>query len=121
MIKTCVICGKTFEGSRSTAVYCSQDCRDESQRRKAAEWGRKHRKEVRAKKTVIDSNSVKCTQAVKKKCKYGLYGAREWTCCYIEKTGHMRRCPGSACTKYEADPDRHEGKLKYRKSLSIKF
>ena len=45
-------------------------------------------------------NTVNCTQAVRKTCKYGLYGIQQWTCDYIGKAGHMRGCPCEECDKY---------------------
>ena len=44
--------------------------------------------------------TIKCTQSVRKTCKYGLYGAREYTCNYIEIEGHRRGCSYEACDKY---------------------
>ena len=115
MDKICAVCGKPFTSSQPTAKYCCFECHMEANKVRAREARREYAKHK------LPAGAVKCTQAVKKKCKYGLYGAREWTCAYIEKTGHMRGCPGSECTKYEADPDRNDGRQKYKRSLSIKY
>ena len=70
----------------------------------------------------VPEGAVNCTQAVRKTCKYGLYGAHEWTCDYIERTGRMRGCPYQACTKYIKDPDKvKSAKKKYNKVMRTVF
>ena len=118
--KTCRICGKTFESNRVKACYCSFLCHKEGKRQISEEWARTHRKTKKPVKPIVitDPNAVRCTESVKKKCKYGAYNAGAWTCDYILKTGQRRGCPGEACTKYKADPDRHRGKPR---AFTLKF
>lgn len=116
MTKTCTICGSTFESVYPQALYCCPECRLESNRQRA-----KRLSEAAKREQIPEASTVKCSQTVKKKCKYGLYGAKEWTCDYIEIAGERRGCPSSACTRFVPDPKRSRGKQKYVKSLSIKY
>lgn len=116
MIKTCVICGSTFESGQPRAMFCSVKCRLESNRRRA-----KRLSEAAKREQIPEASTVKCSQNVKRRCKYGLYGSKEWTCDYIEIAGERRGCPSSACTRFVPDPKRSRGKQKYVKSLSIKY
>ena len=111
-MNTCRICGKEFESVQSKAVYCCHLCRMEGRRQISAEWAKAHRGKKKPVKPVVitNPNAVRCTEAVKKKCKYGAYNASSWTCDYILKTGQRRGCLGEACDKFKADPNRDKPK-----------
>lgn len=107
----CVNCGKSYETRANNRKYCD-DCQKLNNSKKL------HPKPEKTKEKVIQpEGTVNCVGEVTKSCKYSTKCGCAHICSYIEIVGRSRKCPPSACDKYEPITDRKRQQAENRKRI----